>query len=35
MVNSNYLYVYNFCPVEQLVTEHVISMANTSETSKT
>jgi len=35
MVTSKYLCVYNFCPVEQLVTEHVISMATTSETSKT
>jgi len=33
MVTSNYLCVRSFCPVQQLVTEHVISMATTSETS--
>jgi len=33
MVTSNYLCVYNFCPVEQSFLEHVISMATTSETS--
>jgi len=35
MVISNYLCVYNFCPVEQLFPEHVISMATTSESSMT